>query len=73
MTKREYTAEAEWKNWLWKSEGDLFMNGAFFVESGNPANLRADKLDMIPFKPGTYVTKLTKFAGALDCFVGKPC
>ena len=73
VTKREYTEEAEWKNWLWKSEGDLFMNGAYFVESGSPANLHADKLDMIPFKPGTYVTKMTKFAGALECFVGKPC
>ncbi|GKB18719.1 pectate lyase-like protein [Tanacetum coccineum] len=33
VTKRE-TSESEWKNWIWKSEGDLLTNGAFFVPSG---------------------------------------
>lgn len=37
VTKREYAPESAWKNWLWKSEGDLMMNGACFVPSGNVA------------------------------------
>lgn len=73
MTKRDHTAEAEWKNWEWRSEGDLMMNGAVFVQSGSGKSKHPAKMDLMPFKPGTYVAKLTKFSGALDCFVGKPC
>jgi len=73
VTKRDNTPEAEWKKWEWRSEGDLMMNGAFFVESGSGASNHPAKMDLMPFKPGTYVTKLTKFSGALDCVVGKPC
>lgn len=74
MTKREYAPESVWKSWLWKSEGDLMMNGAYFVPSGNPvAALRFSRADMISAKPGTYVTRLTRFAGALNCKVGQPC
>ena len=65
--------EAEWKKWEWRSEGDLMMDGAFFVESGSGASNHPARMDLMPFKPGTYVTKLTKFSGALDCVVGKPC
>ncbi|OWM75976.1 probable pectate lyase P59 [Punica granatum] len=74
VTKREYAPESEWKNWLWKSENDLMMNGAFFVSSGNPrAVLPFHTADVISAKPGTYVTRLTRFAGALGCKVGQPC
>ncbi|XP_068326783.1 pectate lyase-like [Pyrus communis] len=73
VTHREHTPEAEWKNWEWRSEGDLMMNGAFFVESGSGASIHPAKLDMMPFKPGTFVGTLTKFSGALNCVVGKPC
>ncbi|MFQ6652058.1 hypothetical protein Gotur_024102, partial [Gossypium turneri] len=30
ITHRNYAPESEWRNWIWRSEGDLFMNGAFF-------------------------------------------
>lgn len=49
------------------------MNGAIFVESGSGASNHPARMDLMPFKPGTYVPKLTKFSGALECFVGKPC
>lgn len=50
------------------------INGAFFVESG-VANKKHGfgKLDMITAKPGTFVPRLTRFAGSLNCKVGKPC
>ncbi|KAK4789674.1 hypothetical protein SAY86_016978 [Trapa natans] len=74
VTKREYSPESVWKNWLWRSEGDLMMNGAYFVPSGSPkASLPFSKADMISAKPGTYVTRLTRFSGALNCKIGKPC
>ena len=34
VTKREYTGQSKWKHWNWRSEGDLFLNGAFFTRSG---------------------------------------
>lgn len=74
VTKREYTLESEWKNWLWRSEGDVMMNGAFFVPSGNPkAAIPFSSADVISAKPGTFVKRLTRFSGALNCKVGRPC
>ncbi|KAL3819378.1 hypothetical protein ACJIZ3_005283 [Penstemon smallii] len=35
VTKRDYAPESEWINWVWKSEGDLLRNGAFFRQSGD--------------------------------------
>ncbi|XP_048438481.1 putative pectate lyase 2 [Pyrus x bretschneideri] len=32
VTKRE--AGGSWNNWKWRSSGDVFKNGAFFVQSG---------------------------------------
>ncbi|KAF5726803.1 pectate lyase [Tripterygium wilfordii] len=74
VTKREYSPESVWKSWSWRSEGDLMMNGAYFVQSGHPkSSRRFSKVDMIKAKPGTFVTRLTRFAGSLNCVVGKPC
>ncbi|MFQ6641906.1 hypothetical protein Gotur_016005, partial [Gossypium turneri] len=30
ITNRNYASESEWRHWVWRSEGDRFMNGAFF-------------------------------------------
>ncbi|KAK4788311.1 hypothetical protein SAY86_019630 [Trapa natans] len=74
VTKREYAPESEWRSWLWRSEGDLMMNRAFFVTSGDrAAALRYSSVDLISPRPGTYVTRLTRFAGALNCRAGQPC
>ncbi|KAF5741011.1 pectate lyase [Tripterygium wilfordii] len=74
VTKRDYSPESVWKSWSWRSEGDLMMNGAYFVQSGHPkSSRRFSNADMIKAKPGTYVTRLTRFAGSLNCVVGKPC
>ncbi|XP_061990568.1 pectate lyase-like [Rosa rugosa] len=73
VTKREYTDESEWKHWNWRSEGDLMVNGAYFVESGDPNVAKSEKIEMLPFKPGTLASTLTRFSGALECCVGQPC
>lgn len=72
VTKRDYASESEWKNWLWRSEGDLMMNGAFFTPSGNPKQ-NLDFPDLIGPKPGTYANWITRFSGSLNCFEKKPC
>ncbi|KAF2299583.1 hypothetical protein GH714_038266 [Hevea brasiliensis] len=74
VTKREYAMESEWKDWNWRSEGDLMMNGAFFVESGKSlGHQQFTRLQMIQAKPGTFVTRLTRYSGPLACHEGKPC
>jgi pectate lyase len=73
VTKREYISYADSKEWVWKSQDDIFLNGAFFNQSGGQNERKYDQLDMIPPKHGGYAAQLTQFAGALECHVGKPC
>ncbi|KAK1373329.1 Pectate lyase [Heracleum sosnowskyi] len=73
ITKRDYAQESEWKNWVWRSQGDLMINGAFFVESGDPKHVFPSGENMIIPKPGTMVNKLTEFAGAIACKPNQPC
>lgn len=73
MTKREYTEYNEYKDWVWKSQDDLFLNGAFFNQSGGENEREYDEFDIIQAKNGRYVGGMTKFAGTLTCRVGKKC
>ncbi|KAL6549296.1 hypothetical protein OROHE_008413 [Orobanche hederae] len=73
VTKRDYAPKSIWKNWSWKSEGDVMKNGAFFTQSGNPNHKFTQGGDMIRPKPGNYVGLLTRFAGPLNCIPKKPC
>ncbi|KAM1797142.1 hypothetical protein ACFX11_037292 [Malus domestica] len=72
VTKRE--AGGSWNNWKWRSSGDVFKNGAFFVQSGygNCYPLYSRKQSFKVF-PGAMVPALTSNAGPLRCFVGKVC
>ncbi|KAK9107746.1 hypothetical protein Syun_023757 [Stephania yunnanensis] len=73
VTKREAGMDV-WKDWNWSSEGDLLMNGAFFVKSGTPSgSSQFPRHYMIKAKPGSFVRRLTRFAGALSCKRGHPC
>ncbi|KAK7309572.1 hypothetical protein RJT34_06411 [Clitoria ternatea] len=74
ITKREYSPEAEWSNWQWRSINDLYMNGAFFRQGGQElTNTPFSSQDMIKAKPGSYVGMITRYAGSLRCRFGKPC
>lgn len=77
VTKRESSTKSEWKNWQWQSEGDVFVNGAYFTMSG-PAIEHNDwsaytKAHMIKFRHGSYAGRLSRYAGALKCIRGKIC
>ncbi|ERN03796.1 hypothetical protein AMTRI_Chr05g65360 [Amborella trichopoda] len=73
VTKRDYASEDVWKQWTWRSEGDVMKNGAFFRESGPPSTDKYTRQDKITAKPGTFVGRLTRFAGALVCKRKSPC
>lgn len=75
VTRRGYAPESEWKTWLWKSEQDVMVNGAFFVQSGDLHQKihGFPKKDLVSPKPGSSVSRLTRFSGALKCLVNTPC
>ncbi|XP_015064262.1 probable pectate lyase P59 [Solanum pennellii] len=75
ITKREYSPESVWMQWTWRSEGDLFMNGAYFVQAGDPdwSKKHQNLYDGIAPAPADQVTWITRFAGTLNCKVGLPC
>ncbi|KAM0923182.1 hypothetical protein ACQ4PT_005738 [Festuca glaucescens] len=73
ITKQLGASEAEWKNWVWHSQEDLLMNGAIFTDTGGANQRKFNKKDLIKPKAGSYVTRLTRFAGSMPCRPGKPC
>lgn len=73
ITKREYCPETEWRNWIWRSEGDLMMNGAFFIESGSNNYDQKLKESLVLAQPGHMVTSITRYAGTLRCKKGFAC
>ncbi|XP_027348153.1 pectate lyase-like [Abrus precatorius] len=74
ITKREYSPENVWSSWQWRSINDEYMNGAFFVQSGPELTNRPfSRQDMITAKPGSYVGRLTRYAGSLRCREGSLC
>ncbi|KAI3813192.1 hypothetical protein L1987_17910 [Smallanthus sonchifolius] len=75
VTHRNQAKKEEWVKWTWRSEGDLMLNGAFFVNSGNPHWAAQYKgYPLVRPEPAHKVHELTNFAGAaLGCRVGLPC
>lgn len=67
------TEESEWKKWNWRSEGDMLVNGAFFIPSGEGASASYANASSLPAKPASMVDSITSSAGALGCRIGKPC
>jgi len=51
------------------------MNGAKFIQSGEPivGKLPFSKGYLMKPRHGSEANGLTRFAGALNCKVGKPC
>ncbi|CAO2824436.1 unnamed protein product [Amaranthus hypochondriacus] len=72
VTKR-VTSKGNWKKWNWRSEGDLFLNGAYFTPSGSGAGASYAKASSLAAKPSNLVATLTASAGVLSCRRGRQC
>nr|GMC92396.1 probable pectate lyase P59 [Ipomoea batatas] len=72
ITHRAAGTPAEWKKWNWRSQGDIYMNGAFFVQSGDPNFMKKhnELYDGVKTFRAEEVTWLTRFAGVLNCKKG---
>ena len=86
VTKYENAPKSEWHKWNWKSEGDVFLNGAFFtsssgiISSSNATFFTSSSKSSsfssasdITAKAATLVPELTANAGALKCKKGSAC
>lgn len=65
MTKRVDTEEDEWRNWNWRSDGDIMGNGAFFVASGDSVEIQYEKAYSVEPKSANFIDQLTMNAGVL--------
>lgn len=63
ITKRVDTAEDKWRNWNWRSEGDIMVNGAYFVASGDEVEVKYEKAYSVEPKSASYIDQLTMNAG----------
>ncbi|XP_009778380.1 probable pectate lyase 5 [Nicotiana sylvestris] len=65
VTKREDTDTGKWNDWNWRSDGDVMVNGAFFVPSGQGISTQYVKAYSVDPKSALLIDQLTKNAGVL--------
>lgn len=65
VTKRVDTNEGEWSGWNWRTDGDLMVNGAFFVPSGAGLTAQYAKASSVEPKAAALIVQLTGGAGVL--------
>lgn len=59
------TNEDEWAGWNWRTDGDVMVNGAFFVPSGAGVSMQYAKATSIEAKSAALIDQLTMNAGVL--------
>lgn len=65
MTKRVETSHEKWRDWNWRSEGDIMVNGAYFIASGESLELKYEKAYSVEPKSAVLIDQLTVNAGVL--------
>ncbi|TMW98219.1 hypothetical protein EJD97_004355 [Solanum chilense] len=65
VTKRVDTDEGKWRNWNWRSEGDVMANGAYFVASGEEVEIKYEKAYSVEPKSADFIDQITLNAGVL--------
>lgn len=65
VTKRVDTAESHWRDWNWRSEGDVMVNGAFFVASGAGVEVKYERAFSVEPKSAELIEQLTWHSGVL--------
>lgn len=73
VTKRVETADGVWRHWNWRSEGDLMLNGAYFIASGRGSSASYARASSLAAKSSSLVGTLTANAGVLSCRTGMQC
>lgn len=63
VTKRVETDDKDWADWNWRTEGDVMINGAFFVPSGQGLNAEYAKAWSVEPKSAELIDHLTLNTG----------
>ncbi|XP_071738792.1 probable pectate lyase 5 [Rutidosis leptorrhynchoides] len=63
VTKRVDTGEENWSGWNWRTDGDIMVNGAFFVPSGDGLSSMYANAESYEPRSANLVTQLTMYAG----------
>lgn len=63
VTKRVETDEGDWAGWNWRTEGDIMVNGAFFVPSGVGLSTQYARASSVDPKSAAIIDQLTLNAG----------
>ena len=63
MTKRVETDDREWSGWNWRTEGDVMVNGAFFVPSGAGMSAQYAEATSVQPKSAVQIDQLTMYSG----------
>ena len=59
MTKRVETDEKQWTDWNWRTDGDIMVNGAYFVPSGAGLSDQYAKASSVEPKSAALIEQLT--------------
>ncbi|KAM0866753.1 hypothetical protein ACQ4PT_042427 [Festuca glaucescens] len=73
VTKRIEATQTTWNAWNWRSEGDLLLNGAYFIPSGAGASASYSRASSLGAKSSSMVGTITSSAGVLSCRKGSSC
>ncbi|KAJ6773029.1 PECTATE LYASE, partial [Salix koriyanagi] len=63
VTKRVDTNDGDWAGWNWRTDGDVMVNGAFFVPSGGGMSAQYSKASSVEPKSAGLIQQLTLNAG----------
>jgi pectate lyase len=63
VTKRVDTDDKEWSGWNWRTDGDIMVNGAFFVPSGAEMSAEYAEASSVQPKPVVQIDQLTMYSG----------
>ncbi|GKV34203.1 hypothetical protein SLEP1_g42600 [Rubroshorea leprosula] len=63
VTKRVETDEREWTDWNWRTDGDMMVNGAYFVPSGPGLSAQYLKASSVEPKSAGLIDQLTMNSG----------
>ncbi|XAR72144.1 Pectate lyase, partial [Bertholletia excelsa] len=63
VTRRVDTDESEWAGWNWRTDGDIMVNGAYFVPSGEGPSAQYAMATSFDPIPANFIDQLTMNAG----------
>ncbi|KAF3657826.1 putative pectate lyase 13-like isoform X2, partial [Capsicum annuum] len=66
VTRRMDADEGEWKGWNWRTDGDIMVNGAFFVASGDGKTNQYAKASSLEPQSSDNIDQLTLNAGVFN-------